>query len=108
MPVKLKAIKPLFGVYGAIEPGQEFEASDSHARYYERRGVAVPVVGAKMQKAQQNKAERGAPANKSETDPTPSRLAGSRTGAAKPASSSQAAPAPKKSTSRKAKAKPAL
>lgn len=97
--MKLKALRPLDGAYGRVAPGQEFEASPVTARSLLDRGLAIEV---KEVPAPQNKA---APAARNKGVKAP--LAGSPTGAGKPALSSRAARPRKPSASKKPKAAPA-
>lgn len=97
--VKIRALRPFFGVYGRVKVGDEIEVSEAHARRYHQRGLAVPA-SYKMATAPKNKME-AAPANKAAANPSAAPRHGSPTGAAKPSSSSRAARQPKPLTSRK-------
>lgn len=72
-----------------------FEVSDAAARHYETRGMAYPV-------ANRAKASGGASNKAADTGPLSGR--GGKTGAARTAQSSRAAPARKSATSKRSKA----
>ena len=100
--VKIRALRPFFGTYGKVAKDQVVEVSEAHARKYEQRGIAVAAdfKGTKSEATVQNKeATSSAPLSDKEAGQT-----GGPAGAKQqPWSSSEAAPAPDKSTSTKSK-----
>ena len=97
--VKIRALRPFFGTYGKVAKDQVLEVSEAHARKYEQRGIAVSADFKKSEAPVQNKeATSQAPLSDKATGPS-----GGLAGQKQPWSSSEAAPAPDKSTSTKSK-----
>lgn len=98
--VKIRALRPFFGTYGKVAKDQVVEVSESHAKKYEQRGIAVSA-DFKSNKAEpelQNKEGTSAVPLSNKTDQS-----GGPTGKTEPWSSSGADPAPAKSTTAKSK-----
>lgn len=97
--VKVRAMRPFFGIYGKVGAGDVVEVSQAHAKRYQQKGLAVPA-NYKMAAAPRNKME-GSPANKADENPSAKSRTGGRTGEGKPLSSSQGGQASTTSTSAK-------
>lgn len=99
--VKIRALRPFFGTYGKVAKDQVVEVSESHARKYEQRGIAVSAdFKGKVEAPLKNKeATVAVPLENKETPDHP----GGQSGKAKPWLSSEEAPAQDKSTSAKSK-----
>lgn len=90
--MKIKALRPLNGHYGQKDPGEVFEVGEALGKSLVERGVAQKVKGA----APHSNKMAGQVDNKAASGP----LDGSPTGGDAAASSSPAAPARPRSTSR--------
>lgn len=100
--VKIRALRPFFGTYGKVAKDQVIEVSESHARKYEQRGIAVAADFKKKAEPPLKNKEATAAAPLDNREATPDRPGGP-SGKTKPWLSSEAAPAPDKSTSTKSK-----
>lgn len=87
--MQIKPLRSMYGSYGHLRRNVVAQVPDHIAQQLVKRGVAVPVQG--------KEAAKSAPAR-----PQPAKgQRGGQTGAAKPSSSSPAAPASKTSPSKK-------